>query len=95
MAVVRADDQVVVAGVLQNLVEIVIGLASHVDAILLQNILRERPAAPGKAARQVMHRVGNPLRADLDDADLELGEALRDAVKDVGMKRADDRQFEF
>ncbi len=77
------------------MIEIVVGLASDVDTIFFQDILRKRPAAPGEAPRQIMHGVGNPLSAHFDDADFQLGKALRNSMKHKRMERTDDREFKF
>src|SRR6266850_5521175 len=47
------------------------------------------------APRQVVNRVGNPLRADFDDADAQLGKAFGNAVIDERMKSAHYRELEF
>src|SRR6266496_1272896 len=95
MAIICSDNQIVLSCIAENMIKIVIGLAGDIDSVFFKNIVRKRLAATRETPREIMNRVRNPLRAHFDDADPELREALRDAVKYQRMERADDRQLEF
>ena len=95
MAIICSDNQIVLSRVAENVIKIVIGLAGDVDSVFFKNIVRKRLAAPRETPREIVNRVRNPLRAHFDDADPELREALRNAVKYQRMERADNRQLEF
>src|SRR6266545_1575686 len=90
VAVIRADNQIVLSRVAEDMIKIVIGLAGDIDSVFFKNIVRKRFAAPRETPREIVNRVRNPLRAYFDDADPELREALRNAVKYQRMERTDD-----
>src|SRR5512145_383673 len=95
MTVVGANHEIILAGVAEQIIEIVVGLASDVNAFVLENGVAQFLAAAGMAARQIVDCVRNPLRADFDNADAKFGKALRDAVIDQRMERPDHGKFEF
>src|SRR6266542_1921123 len=95
MAIICADEQIIISRVPKNVVKIVIRLAGDIDSIFFKNVFGKRPAAPRETPREIVNRVRNPLRAHFDDADPELREALRNPVKYQRMERADDRQLEL
>ena len=74
MAVVGADDEVIFSRVAEDVIEIVIGLAGDLNALVFQDVLRQLLAASRMAPRQIMNRIGNPLGANFDDPDAQLGE---------------------
>jgi hypothetical protein len=90
MAIICADNQIVLSRVAENMIKIVIGLAGDIDSVFFKNIFRKRPTTPRETPCEIVNRVRNPLRAHFDDADPELREALRDGVKYQRMERADD-----
>ena len=96
VAVVRADDDVVVAGVFEHVVQVVVGLAGHEDAVVLEEAARQLDAALlPEALGEVVEHVGDPLRADLDETDAQPREPLRNTVPDDRMERSDHGELEL
>src|SRR5581483_5361183 len=95
VAVVRADDDVVLACVLQHVGEVVVGLAGDPDAVVAQRRFAELPAAAGEAALEVVEHIEHPLGAQLDEAEAELGEAAGDIVPDERVELAHRGQLEL
>ena len=96
MAVVGADDDVVVAGVFQHVVQVVVGLAGDEDATVAEKAAGQLDAALlPEALGEVVEHVGDPLRADLDEADAQSREPLWNAVPDQRMERAHHRELEL
>src|SRR5262249_62238301 len=94
--IIRTDNQLIFARILQHVRKIVIGLASDIDSVfakhvLLVHLLSTPLEAPGK----VMNRVGHPLRTYLDKSKLGLGKLFRDLVENQGVERAYHRELEF
>ena len=79
MTVVGADDEAVVAHVAMHLLEVVVQLDGDPDVVLGEGIGAQLTAAPLQASFDVVQHVGDPVGAELDDAPLGVGEALRHA----------------
>ena len=88
VAVVRADQEIVLAGEPQDIWNVVVRLAGHPDTILLEKILRRGAAeASGEAAAEIVVHVRNPLRGGFDETDPQVGELLRNPCQDPGVTR--------
>ena len=91
MAVVGADDDVVLAGVLQDVGEVLLGLAGDVEAVSAQHVLVELAGAGAvEAGAEVGDDVGDPGGGGFEEAPAEVGEAVGDAAQHQRVKRGDD-----
>src|ERR1043166_4978918 len=70
VAVLRADHYIVVAGILENIRQVVVGLAGHIDAVFSERVLADRLLSPLQPPRDIVQSIGDPLRAHLDEAEL-------------------------
>ena len=96
MAVVGAEHDVAFAGMLQDVVEVVGGLASNEHVVFLQRVHAEPPLALlGETQLGVVEGVGDPLGADLDEAPAHVWELFGNALHQEVMEGADDGELEL
>src|ERR687891_2274207 len=71
MAIIGADDKMVLTRVFEHVSEVVIGLASDVDSVPTQHIaFVDLPALPLEAPGEVVNRIRHPLRAHFNEGEL-------------------------
>src|SRR2546426_1967350 len=96
MSVIGADHEMILAGVLEHIRKIVIGLARHINSIFAQNVaLIDRGSATFFTPGKIMDRVRHPLRAYLDERELGARKFVRNVIENDRVKRAYDSKFEF
>ena len=82
MAVVGADDDVVLPGIFEDVGQIVVRLARHVHAVLFDEICQLQGGAPLLALSQEVDRVRHPLGCHLDKAEAQLRKLGRHVAQD-------------
>src|SRR5687768_8601499 len=95
MAIIGADDEIILAGITEDVVKVIVSLAGDINPLILEDPRAKLFAAALVPSRQIMDRIRNPLRADFDNSDAQIGKLLRDAIDQKRMKCADHRQLEF
>src|SRR5437867_5973497 len=85
VAVVRPDNQVVLAGEPQQVGQIVVRLAGDVHAVVAERVFAQRRLLlPFATAAGVGNDPGQPRRAGLDETEAERGELAGDVVVQEG-----------
>ncbi len=95
MAIIGADDKIIFAGITENVLEVVVGLAGDINPMILQHPGAELFAAPLVSTRQIMDRIWDPLRANFDNGNPQTGKLLRNAIDQKRVKCAHDSELEF
>ena len=95
MAIIGADDEIIFAGISEDVLEVVVGLAGDINPVILQDLRAKLFAAALVSPRQIMDRIRDPLRADFDNRNPQFRKLFRDALDQKGVKCADHSQFEF
>src|SRR6266567_9598848 len=93
MPIIGADDQVVRAAVLEDVIEIIRTLTGDIHIVGLQRIVRKYPILALEAQIEVIIGIGQPLRAHLDEAPAQFGKLLRDLVHQQIVEGAYDGEF--
>ena len=94
MAVIGADDQVVVADLAQEPLQVVGFLGGDVEIIFPQRVGEHGPALPGQADFHFTEDVGHPLGAGFDESPAELGKTCRHFVFQKRVERGHNRELE-
>src|SRR5262245_27435477 len=94
MTVIGADHDVVLAGIFENVRQIVVGLASDIYMVVADDVLSDLPMISLHTSGQFDAHVGNPLRSDFDKTEAQFGKFLRYAVVDDGVTGREHRNFE-
>src|SRR5262245_3082911 len=94
MTVIGADHDIVLAGIFENVRQIVVGLASDVNMVVADDVLFDPPMISLHPSGQFDAHVGNPLRTDFDKTEAQFGKFLRYAIVDDGVTGREHRHFE-
>src|SRR5882724_3443205 len=94
VTIVRADYDIVLSGVFQNIGQIIVGLASDIDAIVADDIPYHAPVVSLKPLGELNDHIGHPLCSDLDKTKPQFGKFLRYAVMDDGVAGRKHRDLE-
>jgi hypothetical protein len=94
MTIVETDNDIVLPVVLENVRQVVVGLARHIDPIIADDVFLTRDIVARKASGELDTHIGNPLSANLDKSIAQLGKSLRDAIVDDRVKGRKHRHFE-
>src|SRR5690242_5310978 len=88
MAVIRADDQVILARIFRNIFDVFIRFAGNENSIRAEHVLvRRKLPFLAEQALDNMHHERHPTRRSLDKAEFELRKLFRNFVVDQITKR--------
>src|SRR5262249_55657469 len=94
MTIVRTDHDVVFAGILEHVRQIVIRLACDIDPIIANDVPRHHLVFTFEPFRDLYRHIRNPLCAYFDEPEAQCGKFRRDAVVNDGVKRRKNRHLE-